>query len=120
MCEVHVKGIWVDPFGLNKDSEFCNVLTSQGKNQLASPTYKTLKNKSKAPSPSPFLVDPVTVQMLRQMEPQKPTESMTTGKKKSSYKSNPAKVARKKKSKCPVMPASVKQQSFGREVVAGI
>ena len=63
------------------------------KSPLATPTFKARKEK-KGASPSPFLVDPGSVQILGQVENSKCAEYVTTSKK----KMIPAKETAKKKS----------------------
>ena len=61
-------------------------------------TYKTRKEKIKMASPSPSLVNPGTVQIIAQVEPEKSATVTTREKKAYSDKSTPSKEASKKKS----------------------
>ena len=56
----HNKGLGIDLCVFKTDCQFYNLLTSDQKSQLATPTYKARKDK-KAVSPSPFLADPGSV-----------------------------------------------------------
>ena len=65
---------------------------------LSAATYKTFKEHKKN-SPSPSIVDPNSVQILRQVESEKPKETVTTSKKTAtSVKSTPSEEPSRKKS----------------------
>ena len=63
----HEKGLGTDPCVEKMDCEICYSFTSEQKEQLATPTYRTQKEHQKKAS-SPPLVDPPDVTVLGQVE----------------------------------------------------
>ena len=85
------KGMGTDPCVMKADSFL--YVTSDQQSQLATPTYKSRKERKSA-SPFPSVVDPGSVQILRQVENSKRAENVTTTKK----KTTPTKETRKESS----------------------
>ena len=86
------KGVGDDSCVLKKDCPICNAFTPEQIQQLATPTYKDRKNKDKkrvSASPTPTLVDPSQVNVLRRVDRKKVAkpETTPTGKKRRSDES---------------------------------